>query len=222
MSIKRAFTLIELLIVVAIIAILAAIAVPNFLEAQVRSKVSRTKADMRTTATALEAYKVDTNRYPPDFSVYWIDRVPRKAHLQTFVGRLRYLTTPVAYISAIPVDDFAITLAKNANMAGSVAYREGASSSGAIINPITYDYAQLDRDLAPQTQGLDDPNNWARFTSNTGTVAWGLNSVGPDVTDHRFLGAPGITVYDPSNGSISLGQIIRTNLGADDIGTNNN
>jgi len=41
-----AFTLIELLIVVAIIAILSAIAVPNFLEAQTRSKVSRTQADM--------------------------------------------------------------------------------------------------------------------------------------------------------------------------------
>lgn len=45
------FTLIELLIVVAIIAILAAIAVPNFLEAQMRAKVSRTKADMRSMVT---------------------------------------------------------------------------------------------------------------------------------------------------------------------------
>ncbi len=52
----KVFTLIEILIVVAIIAILAAIAVPNFLEAQVRSKVSRTKSDMRSVATALESY----------------------------------------------------------------------------------------------------------------------------------------------------------------------
>ena len=61
---KHAFTLIELLIVVAIIAILAAIAVPNFLEAQTRAKVTRCKSDMRTIATALEAYFVDWNRYP--------------------------------------------------------------------------------------------------------------------------------------------------------------
>src|SRR5688572_6112143 len=60
----RAFTLIELLIVVAIIAILAAIAVPNFLEAQVRAKVSRVKADIRSMATAIESYAVDNNKYP--------------------------------------------------------------------------------------------------------------------------------------------------------------
>ena len=50
--------MIELLIVVAIIAILALIAVPNFLEAQVRAKVSRVKSDMRNVATALEVENV--------------------------------------------------------------------------------------------------------------------------------------------------------------------
>jgi prepilin-type N-terminal cleavage/methylation domain-containing protein len=61
---KKAFTLIELLIVIAIIAILALIAIPNFLEAQTRANVSRAKADMRSLAAAIESYTVD-NRVPP-------------------------------------------------------------------------------------------------------------------------------------------------------------
>lgn len=53
-----------LLIVVAIVGILAAIAIPNLLTATQRSKQKRTMADLRTVATALEAYATDHNRYP--------------------------------------------------------------------------------------------------------------------------------------------------------------
>jgi prepilin-type N-terminal cleavage/methylation domain-containing protein len=63
---RRAFTLIELLILVAIIAILAAIAVPNFLEAQIRSKVAAARDEMHTLAAALEAYWIDQRAYPPN------------------------------------------------------------------------------------------------------------------------------------------------------------
>lgn len=88
---KRAFTLIELLIVVAIIAILAAIAVPNFLEAQTRAKVTRAVADIRAYATALEVYRVDNKAYPELVNSKGLSR----------------LTTPIAYITTLLKDPFA-------------------------------------------------------------------------------------------------------------------
>ena len=90
------FTLIELLIVVAIIAILASIAVPNFLEAQIRAKLARAKADMRTITTGLEAYNVDANTYPPTPLNSLGDRAQR----------LHFLTTPIAYLSSLPNEVF--------------------------------------------------------------------------------------------------------------------
>ncbi len=82
--------MIELLIVVAIIAILAAIAVPNFLEAQVRAKVSRAQADMRSIATAIESYRVDNNEFHAPhpgvghlLSPYWTTTVHYKTVLTT-------------------------------------------------------------------------------------------------------------------------------------------
>jgi type II secretory pathway pseudopilin PulG len=55
------------LVVIAIIGILAAIAIPNLLTAMQRSRQKRTMADMRTLATALEAYGTDHEQeeYPP-------------------------------------------------------------------------------------------------------------------------------------------------------------
>jgi len=62
---QSGFTLIELLIVIAIIGILAAIAIPNLLNAVQRGKQKRSMSDMRALATAIEAYAVDNNQYPP-------------------------------------------------------------------------------------------------------------------------------------------------------------
>lgn len=59
-----AFTLIELLIVVAIIAILAAVAIVNMQLASGRALSARCKSNLRTIDYALKAYRVDYNRYP--------------------------------------------------------------------------------------------------------------------------------------------------------------
>src|SRR5690349_2153797 len=60
---KRAgFTLVEIMIVVAIIALLAAIAVPGFLRARKRSQASRILNDLRMIDAAVDQYAIETNR----------------------------------------------------------------------------------------------------------------------------------------------------------------
>jgi len=65
-----AFTLLELLVVLVVVITLAAIAVPNFLEAQVRSKVTRARAETVVLAEALEAYYADHLAYPPNLEPF--------------------------------------------------------------------------------------------------------------------------------------------------------
>jgi len=61
---QAGFSLLELLIVVAVIGVLAAIAVPNLLSAIQRSRQSRTMADMRMIGEGIEAYQNDHSAYP--------------------------------------------------------------------------------------------------------------------------------------------------------------
>lgn len=191
----KAFTLIELLIVVAIIAILAAVAVPNFLESQVRAKVSRARADLRTIATSLESYAVDFNTYPLNDG--WFNVIPME------------LTTPVAYISnARLMDPFAVQV------------QESATMSSAISRFYTYTkIVSINEAMACIMLGRPCPNEAIdHWSKNLGAREkygnWRLVSKGPDrvYLDSRILDLlHGCDIpYDPTNGSVSFGNILRT------------
>ena len=179
---QQAFTLIELLIVVAIIAILALIAVPNFLEAQVRAKVSRVKSDMRSLATALEAYRVDHNTLPPWDS--W------KGHdlARQWPGRFwKMLTTPVAYITSPLRDPFVLWTVSA--LPGSLDnldwyFQVGVGSVG------TVDTDGLPSDLWCSASFGPD---WTDDTGSMGQYPY-VTSACP---------------YDPTNGSVSRGDVYR-------------
>ena len=204
---RRGFTLIELLIVVAIIAILAAIAVPNFLEAQVRAKVSRAKSDLRSVATALEAYVVDANHYQPN-DMEHRNILPRQ------------LSTPIAYITSVALKD-------------PFRQQDVDAQQGELVQYYTYlkfltgdEFFQAITALPPSVpvpfEVMDAPGQHAGALRRYGR--WMLLSPGPD---RRYSGrdlpafaaqAPtyGLQIpYDPTNGTVSFGNVMRTQRSAD-------
>ncbi|MEQ8818916.1 MAG: prepilin-type N-terminal cleavage/methylation domain-containing protein [Sumerlaeia bacterium] len=213
------FTLIELLIVVAIIAILAAIAVPNFLEAQTRSKVSRALADMRTVATGIESYRVDTNKFP----LAAVDAPHAPAYSPATFSRTIYvqLTTPISYLTSFPVD----------------AFQGDKEWAGAPTDPRNlYDYRRaIESPLSPTEKtllemvapGVGSPN---AAPAGSNPDVWLLYSPGPDKWQNinrrntedglptGGFGAPmgEWPVYDATNGTISVGDIIRSSYGGGD------
>ncbi len=79
---KKGFTLIELMIVVAIIGILAAIAIPNFVRFQARSKQSEAKTNLKALFTAQKAYYGEKDAYLTDGSL--IGWAPEQGNRYTY------------------------------------------------------------------------------------------------------------------------------------------
>ncbi len=79
---RRGFTLIELMIVVAIIGILAAAAVPSFIDATDEARVARIQADLSTVGSAVEIYYAKNGKYPAALSDLVADSDGRGGYLR--------------------------------------------------------------------------------------------------------------------------------------------
>jgi len=203
---KKGFTLIELLIVVAIIAILAAIAIPNFLDAQVRSKVSRVKAELRSLANAIEAYQTDHNVPAPEAGNGPFPNITVLGQANQSGILTQAITTPVSYISKFDfIDPF---------VASNVGERPDVRIY--TYKCYTWEWRIPPRsDSEPIYYNEDSVLNGYKFQELYGN--WRLFSIGPDkkwgnrydmpsVFSPASVGLP----YDPTNGTISLGNIIRS------------
>ena len=183
----RAFTYIELIGVMTLTAVLAAIAVPNFLEAQQRSLVAKAKAEMAVLKMAIEQYRQEYRAFPPN-------RTPGRADGFDLVA----LTTPVTFIQTLPMDPFTLT--------------EGRRDSTHQIPPQPYPYFNAVQ-VSPK-EGLVQPDD-ARLLpgSHIGGLLWsrGPNTSWPHAEDGdtslSALGAATLLIYDATNGTVSPGDI---------------
>ncbi len=231
---RRAFTLIELLIVVAIIAVLAAIAVPNFLEAQTRARVAAVKSDLRTLTTGIEAYRIDHGLYPEgtdnplnypesiaevlgDLAPGYYSirtRDPNGAVLGTngFFG----LTTPIAYIHGpMPLDPFA----RGKNHTLPYCYRPAKDyGNGWILTSVGPDQDLFAPDGRGNTNAANpystaaDGNSPARIGDiNERAVIHGMEGTGSITNSERarMKALLNDLSYDPTNGTLSDGDLYR-------------
>ncbi len=208
----KGFSLIELLIVMAIISIITAIVLPNLMSANIRAKVSGVKADMGSIAIALEDYKVDYGEYPRDSrfsrtSSYASDIIAESN--QAFNGKsgsdddndaigLGYLVYPKA--------DFEPTYLKR--IAGDPFNNNGEEdwngTSGAHNHHYSY-YTGKWSASGPVdcTSSNDSPQYWA-------LVSWGPDK-DKDITSYanaKKAVADGTNLYDSDNGITSSGDVV--------------
>ncbi len=219
MRTSRALTLIELLIIVTFIATLTAIAVHNFLEAQVRSRISSVHIDLHGIGEALEAHAMDHgDKYPMGYinlrQAVNAGGAPVPPYPSNKYERASWsmsrLTTPVAYMASIPLDPFTL---KN----------------------FTFDSTDDPIELGPFPYWYDDYQPWPDFFPsgfsytrlqriNEDGYRWSVASAGPEKSQMMMWYAlngvdPSVAnnhivfTYDPTNGTISEGFVGRTNKG---------
>ncbi len=214
---RSSFTLIELLIVVAIIGILAAIAVPNFMNAQMRAKIARCYSDMHSLTVAIQAFTIDNGVMLVDIrdddTKVGIDRLRdifrgvsgQGSSDRDFTKILIPLTTPVSYMGTIPKDPFAYK---------SDRIITGFNEDPKRIGNDTYAYWDHDPTITP----YENPDYVLGHIASVGggplqPREFILLSYGPDQGKLWSVGLNMGMPYNATNGLASAGEIFLRSSG---------
>ncbi len=147
MKAKSGFTLVEILIVVVILGILAAIVIPQFTEASTEAKLSALCTDLQTLRSQIELYKIQHNDVPPSFANF----VAQMTTYSDVDGATAAAKTVVfcygPYIQKVPVNQFNNRfdaagihgLLDNTGLSNDVGSWEYTEATGAIYADDDYD-----------------------------------------------------------------------------------
>ena len=119
---KKGFTLVELLIVIVILGILAAIVIARFAGATKESKESNLKGNLRTIRASLETYKANSksNSYPPTLDDLWAGTAS-DVDSKTFLERIPidpFYRNKSVYLSSIDFSPIDTALQRDAKITG--------------------------------------------------------------------------------------------------------
>jgi len=102
---EAAFTLVELLVVIVILAVLTAVVMPKFVNQGVRTKEAALKSDLRLVRTAVYRFYSDTSLYPDSLETLAVSEAPAEGLDKYGMGReINKLEWQGPYLESIPTD----------------------------------------------------------------------------------------------------------------------